>query len=181
LIFITASEGPIWTINPLTGVAALRTGVNNTNYYFVSGLSPERRCLVIWRPDTAQFRVYDLDGDVMYSPALSGSGPNGSMPGIVWHSASGGFLVWGNTSGTANIYKLIPPSIGNTFTGTWTWTTVTPHASNSIVPNAATGGSTQPTLKIIGNFGGGGRDLLVLYGASPTSPVWCYKLPIGGV
>ena len=185
LIYVSASQGVFWTIDPVTYTATLTGASNDTNYYFSGGLSPQRRAFVLWKQSTNQFRVLNIAAGTLHTPTIQGTGPSGSnIPGMVWHEPSGGFLAWGHSGTTTSIFKLTPPSNGaDTFTGAWTWSTVTVDASNAITPSSAGSAPIIPTVKIIPNFGGLRSDLLVVYGAtgSGTDQVYCYKLPVGGV
>lgn len=190
LIHVTVnSNGRSWTINPFTNAAALRsaTAVSPLNFGYAAAIAWRRRCIVIWKP-SAGFRVFDIDGDLgngtIHSPPITGTGPSGTdRVGMVWHEASGAFLAWGHTSGTTTIFKLTPPALqSQTFTGTWTWSSVTVDASNSVTPAAInTGGSVIPSFAILNDFGGLRKDLLVLHHGGSTAPVYTYKLPVGGV
>jgi hypothetical protein len=182
-IVVSASAGVFWTIDPVTSVSTAKAGTNDTNYYTTGALARNRRAFVLWKQSTNAIRAYDLDNDSIHTPGISGTGPGIESPGMVWHEASGAFLAWGHTTSRDSIYKLTPPSTqATTFSGTYAWSTVTPDASNAVTPSTTgTGGDAMPTVKILKNFGGIRKDLLVVYPPSANAAVYCYKLPVGGI
>lgn len=182
LIHIVASQGVKWTINPFTDAAVLGSAgeANDTNYYFAAALSTRRRCFALWQSNT-NFRLWNLDTGVRFSPGCTGTGPTISAPGMEWSDSSGGFIVWGHSASRANLFKLTPPaSFGDTFTSAWTWSSIAPDASNSVTPASSPDSFTHGRMKILRNFGGERRDIVTIY-QGVTDPVRVYKLPVGGI
>jgi len=184
-IWTLTAEGPAWSLDPLTYAVSVKSNTNPLNFTFSAALAPEHRCFLIYRSATPAVRTYDIDSDTYYTPTISGSGPTGnSAVGLVWHAPSDAFLAWGHSSGRTTLYKLSPPSTFS-FTGTWTWSTVTADASNGITPpDIGTYGDAKDLIHgkfaLCKNFASSRSDLLALTLRS-DGPVSVYRLPKGGV
>lgn len=179
LVWIVATENYRSTasFNPQTGVFTNHGGSDNlvnAGYQTKVTISPSKRCLVVVNGSRGQsFYAMNLDPVSKWTqPPQTGTRPTGSGLGVVWHEASGGFLVWQSGS---SLFKLKPPA--GAISGTWTWSAV-PAAGGA--PSAPQRNGTTGRFNILENFAGSGRDLLVLVN-SIDEPVYAYKLPSGGV
>src|SRR4029077_11508906 len=168
------SQG-VWSINPNTGVAVAHsisltgTGIGQ---YGQGAIAVSKRAWVILGGNNAGAGLYVLNLDNptagpneggWYHPSITnpGSGPNLSAnagPGFVWHAASGAFLCWhGNGS---SILKL--KMNGDPFTGTYTWSTITPASGNSVAPGSPDLNGTWGRFNIISDMGNGQSALVLV-------------------
>ena len=121
--------------------------------HYVPGLD----LVVLFDGTTIGFKLFrPSTGDWSRYPANTGSRPASlasvSGSGSGWVPSLGKFLLWGNPSNPAEFTTLTPPASGDPFTGTWTWGSMQPDASNTVTPPAATssGASTDAILGRVG-------------------------------
>jgi hypothetical protein len=189
------TTGIVWAVAPQSdnSVARYNTGTDtfslvnvslHSGYNSTAALSPSKRCLVVMNGNDVSagtINILDLDNPTNGWTQRSVSGfpaGNGNLWGIVWHEASGAFLVWGWGS-DSRIAKLIPPA--NPFTGTWTVSLVS--AAGGVTPSAPitnSGNITAGRFNIVPDFAGTGRDLIVLFN-DYDGPTYVYKIPAAGL
>lgn len=178
------SDNSVARYNTGTGVFSLVNVSLHSGYNSTAALSPSKRCLVVMNGNDVSagtINILNLDNPTAGWTQRSVSGfpaGNGNLWGIVWHEASGAFLVWGWGS-DSRIAKLIPPA--NPFTGTWTVSLVS--AAGGVTPSAPitnSGNVTAGRFNIVPDFAGSGRDLVVLFNAY-NGPTYVYKIPAAGL
>lgn len=162
--FIRISSGnsrPVW-YDPVGDTTAQMTHWTNNDAQEMYGVIDTRRDLVVQfskyvtlfkLDDTADAVVATQTGTVPDWVALS-SVDNPSRAGIVYDYANDRYLVW---HGTASIYVLTPPAIGqNPLTANWVWSTISPAEGNLVTPsNDADNGTYgrfwhSPSLNCVG-------------------------------
>jgi hypothetical protein len=99
----------------------------------------------------------------------------GSDAGAVYHQPSRAILCWSGYG--TGLRKLAIPS--DPKNGTYTWSTVSPAAGNSVTPSAAQPNGTYGRFNIVENMGNGQSALCIVN--DTTGPTYVYKLPANGV
>jgi chitodextrinase len=185
LIWNMPCVDPPWTFDPVS-FATVQKGPNRhaLNFVVTGCLAPEHRCFVIYKPSTGAIRTYNLDTDTYSTPTISGTGPTQTAAGMRWHSPSDAFLAWGHSTNRQNLYMFAPP-VPFTFGGTWTWTQVTPDASNTITPpNIGTYGDARDRIHgrvaLVKDLGGTRVDALSVV-LRTDGPASIYRLKPGGM